>query len=102
MNDIQSDGEPMWVRMGWLRLVIFTIATLSLASLWTWAAAPDPNEVDPPDDMLPVYQFLWLFICVSGVAGFLLSELLVARWRSRTLGLLAGESARRKDIDPYA
>lgn len=76
----------MWVRLDWLRLVLFAVVTVGLAWLWAWATGPDPSEVDPPDDMVPVYEFVWLLIWASGIGAFLLSEVLVARWQSRTRG----------------
>jgi hypothetical protein len=97
-----SARRPLWVRMGWLRLLIFLAITVGLAWAWTFAADPDANEVDPPDDMLPLYELVWLLICVLGLTGFLVSEVLVSRWRSRTFELAARESERQKGIDPYA
>lgn len=99
---ISTELGSRWVRMGWLRLIIFLVMTVALAWSWAAAAAPDPNEVDPPDDMLPMYELVWLCICVLGLASFLLSEVLVSRWRSHKLELRMRESERQRGNDPYA
>lgn len=84
-SDLMTASErvrrPLWVRAGWLRPVIWLVVTCVLAGLWTLYTKPDPSEVDPPDDTLPIAGLIWLLILASGLIGFIASEVWVSRWR---------------------
>jgi H+/Cl- antiporter ClcA len=69
-------GSPRWA---WLRTLIYVLVTAAIAWWWTDVTAPPANEVDPPDDMLPVREFVWLLILGSGLVTALVAEVLIAR-----------------------
>jgi hypothetical protein len=74
-------AESRWTRWWWLRLALYVTVTVLAAWAWSAATAPDPHEVDPEDDGLPVRAVIWLLIFAAGFATSLAHEIWLSRRR---------------------